>query len=324
MDGPRKVAVIVNPRSANGRTGKAWPALEHRFRDVLPQFDVLTTDRPWHAAELTRQALRSGCDRIVSVGGDGTHHEVLNGFFDGYLPINPAASLAIFPHGTGSDLARTLGVLNAANALSLLNGSYSMKVDVGRVTFTLPGGAAQEVRYFINVADFGMGGSVVECVNRGTKRLGPFLTFLTALLRTLATYRNPLIKLQIDGELLEQRTVNVIIANGKYYGGGIHVAREARMDSGSFEVYVLGDIGFWKAVFNLPKFYTGSYIDRTDLVRRYTAHRVVAHSDERVLLNLDGEQPGQLPAAVEVLPAALRLVVPGFPEPARATPMRSV
>lgn len=310
MNAPRKVAVIVNPRSANGRTGKEWPALEHRFRDVLPKFDVLTTDKPWHAAELTRKALRSGCDRIVSVGGDGTHHEVLNGFFEGYLPINPAATLAIYPHGTGSDLARTLGVLNAANALSLLNGRHSMNVDVGRVTFTSPAEQMQEVRYFINVADFGMGGSVVEHVNRGSKRMGPFLTFLGALLRTLATYRNPTIRIQIDGELLEQRTVNVIVANGQFYGGGIHVAREARMNSGAFEVYVLGDIGFWKALVNLPRFYSGSYVKRADLVRRYTARRVVAQSSERVLLNLDGEQPGSLPAAIEVLPSALRLVVP--------------
>jgi len=234
----------------------------------------------------------------------------LNGFFDGYLPINPAASLAIYPHGTGSDLARTLGVLNAADAMNLLNGGHTMTVDVGRVTYTPADGGGQQVRYFINVADFGMGGAVVECVNGGSKRLGPFLTFLLALIRTLATYRNPLVRLQIDGELLEQRTANVIVANGKYYGGGIHVAREARMDSGAFEVYVLGDIGFWKAIANLPRLYSGSYVKRADLVRRFTAHRVVAQSSDRVLLNLDGEQPGMLPAAIEVLPAAMRLVVP--------------
>jgi diacylglycerol kinase family enzyme len=82
------------------------------------------------------------------------------------------------------------------------------------------------------------------------------------------------------------------------------------MDSGAFEVYVLGDIGFWKAIVNLPRFYSGSYVERSDLVRRFTAHRVVAQSGEHVLLNLDGEQPGQLPAAIEVLPSALELVVP--------------
>jgi YegS/Rv2252/BmrU family lipid kinase len=267
------------------------------------------TEHPWHATELTRQALKDGYGRIVSVGGDGTHHEVLNGFFEGYLPIDPTASLAIYPHGTGSDLARTLGVVKGADALAVLNAGHTIKVDVGRVTFTRPD-KNPDVRYFINVADFGIGGAVVECVNRGGKRLGPFLTFLYGLVRTLITFENPMVRLQIDGDLLEQRTVNVMVANGRYYGGGIHVAREARLNSGHFEVYVVGDVGFWKAMVNLPRLYSGSYVERADLVRRFKATRVVAQSDERVLLNLDGEQPGQLPAEIELLPSALQLVVP--------------
>ena len=100
-----------------------------------------------------------------------------------------------------------------------------------------------------------------------------------------------------------------MVANGQFYGGGIHVAREARMDSGVFEVYVLGDIGFWKALVNLPGLYSGSFVTRSDLVRHFKAARVVAQSEERVLLNLDGEQPGMLPATFEVLPSALQLVI---------------
>ncbi|MCC6694223.1 MAG: diacylglycerol kinase family lipid kinase [Candidatus Hydrogenedentes bacterium] len=296
----------MNPKSANGRTGKAWPRLEPRIRAVLGDYTLLVTERPWHAAELTRRALHEGHGRVVSVGGDGTHHEVLNGFFDGYLPINPEASLAIFPHGTGSDLARTLGVSREEDALAVLEQHVIRHVDIGRATFTLPGGST-DVRYFINVADFGLGGVVVANVNGSSKRLGPFLTFLLALLRSLVTFENPQVRLQIDGEHLDQKTVNVMVANGQYYGGGIHVAREAAMASGSFEVYVLGDVGFWKALWNVPRLYTGTYVDRTDLVRRFTASRVVAQSDERVLLNLDGEQPGLLPAVIEILPSALPL-----------------
>jgi diacylglycerol kinase family enzyme len=224
------------------------------------------------------------------------------------LPINPAASLAIFPHGTGSDLARTLGVLKDADALAVLNGGKIIKVDVGRVTYTLANGST-DVRYFINVADFGIGGAVAERVNGQTKRLGSFLTFLSAVVRTLLTYHAPKVTLQVDGEVFEVRTLNVIVANGQYYGGGIHVARDARMDSGVFEVYVINDISLARAIRHLPKFYAGTYVDMPELVQRFTASRVVARSEERVLLDLDGEQPGQLPAAIEILPSALRLVV---------------
>ncbi|HRI89910.1 MAG TPA: diacylglycerol kinase family lipid kinase [Candidatus Hydrogenedentes bacterium] len=304
-----RTAVIVNPSSANGRTGKRWQEIEQELRAVLRDFSVFSTKRPGHAVELTSNAIRDGFDLIVSVGGDGTHCEVVNGFFDGNLPINPNATMAIFPHGTGSDLARGMGVRNPQDALRMLADCKIAKVDLGRVTLTLPHGGTQ-VRYFLNIADFGIGGAVAERVNGHTKRLGPFLTFLSAVLRTLLTFKNPMVSIQIDGESFTTRSINVIIANGQYYGGGIHVARDAKMSDGVFEVYVLGDIRLLTALRYLHTFYLGTYTQYPHLARRFKATRVVAQSDERVLLNLDGEQPGQLPAAIELLPAALSFVVP--------------
>ncbi len=309
MTNPHKIAAIVNPSSANGRTGKRWREIEARLRDVLGDFTTFTTKRPGHAVDLTRKAIQDGYDLIISVGGDGTHCEVVNGFYEGNLPVNPAAAMAIFPHGTGSDLARGMGVRKIDDALAMLRARTITKLDIGRVTLTLPHGGTQ-VRYFLNIADFGIGGAVAERVNGQTKRFGPFLTFLYAVLRTLFTFKNPLVSIQIDGELFETRTINVIVANGQYYGGGIHVARDARMDDGQFEVYVLGDIRLLTALRYLHTFYLGTYLKYPHLVRRYTGTRITAQSDERVLLNLDGEQPGQLPAAIELLPAALSFVVP--------------
>lgn len=309
MTNSQRIAVVVNPSSANGRTGKHWREIESRLRGVVGDFTTFTTKRPGHAVELTRKAIQDGHDLIISAGGDGTHCEVLNGFYEGNLPVNPAAAMAIFPLGTGSDLARGMGVRKIDDALAMLRARNITKVDIGRVTLTLPHGGTQ-VRYFLNIADFGIGGAVAERVNGQTKRFGPFLTFLYAVLRTLLTFKNPLISIQIDGELFETRTINVIVANGQYYGGGIHVARDARMDDGQFEVYVLGDIRLLTALRYLHTFYLGTYLKYPHLVRRYTGTRITAQSDERVLLNLDGEQPGQLPAAIELLPAALPFVIP--------------
>ena len=202
-ESPTKTAVIVNPYSANGKTRKKWPVLRERIQEVIGDFTTYITERPGHASDLTRQALREGHDRIVSVGGDGTHHEVVNGFFDGYLPINPAATLAIFPHGTGSDLVRTVGVTSTTEALEALKGGHTQNIDLGRSTFTLESGEPK-ARYFINVADFGAGGAVVERVNGAKKRLGPMLTFFVALLRTVFTFKAPEVKLQLNGEIIER------------------------------------------------------------------------------------------------------------------------
>ena len=303
-----KIAVIVNPRSANGRTGKIWPAIEQTIRDEVGVLDVFHTARPWHAQELTQHALRNGYNRIVSVGGDGTHHEVLNGFFDGYLPINPRASFCILPSGTGSDFARTVGYRRWQDAVPAILGTKSIRIDIGRATFSLANGT-KDVRYFMNVADFGIGGAVVDRVNRSSKRFGPFVTFLWGLLSTLPRFRAPMVEIDIDGTPVSQRTLNVMIAKGRYYGGGIHVAKQATLTSGQFEVIIVNDLSLWTALRSLPILYSGAYIEREDLVRCFRATRIVAQSSEVVLLDLDGEQPGRLPAAIELLPSALELVI---------------
>jgi diacylglycerol kinase (ATP) len=285
-----------------------WPEIESAIGRELDDLAVYHTEHPWHAKELTQQALKNGFTRIVSVGGDGTHHEVLNGFFEGYLPINPKATLALVPSGTGSDFARTLRMTNWRDAVPRITGAKTRRIDIGRATFTIANGST-DVRYFMNVADFGIGGAVVERVNKSSKRFGPFITFLWGVLSTLPRYRAQHVRLQIDGAVLEQRTLNVIVAKGEYYGGGIHVAKEARLDNGTFEVLIINELSLAKAIWNLPRYYSGSYVQREDLVRYFRATRVVAQSDERVLLDLDGEQPGQLPAAIELLPAAIELVV---------------
>jgi YegS/Rv2252/BmrU family lipid kinase len=305
-----KIAVIMNPQSANGDTGRRWPQLRPAIEGIIGPFDPLITEKPGHAADLTRQALKDGCDRIVSVGGDGTHHEVLNGFFEDYLPINPEATLVIMPQGTGSDLARLLGLSRDSDPLRLLNGEHVVRADVGRVTFTVPKGGGTSARYFVNIADFGAGGAVADRVNRHSKALGGFASFLWAIIKTVLTYRPPVIRLQVDGLFVEQKCMDVIVANGQYYGGGIHVAPEAKLNSGKFEVFAIGKITLLDFVRHIGDFYRGDLKKVKKLVKCFSASRIVAHSEERVLVNLDGEIPGELPAAIEILPSALKLVVP--------------
>ncbi len=303
-----KTAVLINPAAANGRVARHVAELSDELRGILGEYDLLRTERPNHATELVREALRNGCQRIISVGGDGTHNEAANGFFAGKQAINPSASLAILSYGTGADFGRTLHLPRGLHGLERLAHAQPMPIDVGVVTHGLREGG-EAVRYFINVADFGVGGAVVDRVNRTTKFFGGFLSFLYGVVSTLATYTNKHIELDIDGNSIKGRMSNVIIANGQYYGGGMHVAPEARLDSGEFEVYVIGDIGRKDAMLNLPKIYRGHLLKRMDKVQYFLAKRIMARSDETVLLNLDGEQPGCLPATFEILPRALNILV---------------
>ncbi|MBN2310471.1 MAG: diacylglycerol kinase family lipid kinase [Candidatus Hydrogenedentes bacterium] len=303
-----RTAVVANPAAANGRVAKHLDRLSGALRTVLGDYELVQTERPGHATELTRALLKDGFARVVSVGGDGTHNEVLNGFLSGKQPVNPDAHMALLTYGTGGDLSRTLRQPRGPRALERLAHAEPMLVDVGCVTHGVNGGG-EAVRYFINVADFGAGGQVVKRVNDTSKFFGGFLSFFYAVVSTLMTYKNPVVRLDIDDMTVEGPINNVIVANGQYYGGGMHVAPEARLDSGRFEVYVIGDIGRFEAIVNLPKLYRGHLLKRADKISYYLARRVVARSNAEVLLNLDGEQPGQLPAAFEILPKAVSLLV---------------
>ncbi len=302
-----KLAVIYNPASAGGRTGRRRHHLEAALRVAFGEFTSLATEEPAHAVELTRSALREGHDRVISVGGDGTHWEVINGFFEGYLPINPRASLGIVPHGTGSDLPRTLAMPKGIKAVPILKQWRTVSADIGRVTYTLNGGGHGS-GYFLNTAHIGMGGEVVHKVNRTTKQWGGFGSFLWGTVVTLVKYENKPIQIEIDGIQIDQICRDIVVANGQYDGGGMHVAPRARLDSGRFEVYVIGDVSRPDALFHLPLLYRGQLEKRADKVKYFKAARITARSPEEVLITLDGEQPGRLPAAIEMVPAALNIV----------------
>ena len=303
-----KYAVIMNPRSANGRTAKAWGRVESLVRSVIGDFALLLTERPGHAPELVRNALKNGASRIVSVGGDGTIHEIANGFFDGEDLVNPEASLAIVPMGTGSDLARTLNLASPEQAIARLASADTTAIDVGRFRYTTDQG--ERLGYFVNAAHIGMGAAVGDRVNRTTKAFGGFASFLWGVMATMLTYRNPSLVLDIDGRSVEGRCNDIIFANGRYDGGGMHVAPRARLDSGTLEVFVIGDIGRIEGFRNIPLLYQGRLVDHPDRVSYYQARRITARSEERVYVNLDGEVPGYLPASVEVVPSAIPLVFP--------------
>lgn len=309
MSDARRTFVLVNPASANGRTGRRWPEVAAALRARVGDFEVTFTDGPLQAPDHVRAALREGYDRIVSVGGDGTHNEVVNGFFDGAEPVRPGAELAIVPAGTGGDLRRTLGLPVDPVAAVEHVGRDVRTVDVGHMTYTRPDGGRDE-RWFVNIASFGIGGLVDKLVNESSKVLGGRISFLWGVARAAVRYRNQKIRVRIDdGEPQERVVNNFVVANGRYFGGGMYVAPRADMKDGLFDVVVLGDLGALDMARGMPRLYRGEHLGMKGV--EHQRARVVeaepADDGEAVLIDLDGEQPGRLPASFRIHPGALRL-----------------
>lgn len=297
--------VIVNPVSANGRTGRQWPRNEVLLRDILPPFEAWQTTHPGHAGELARKAIDLGFTTIAVHGGDGTINEVVNGLLKHSADRVP---LALLPNGTGADLVRSLGIShNLSQAARQALQGFAQPIDIGQCEFIdLEGRAAK--RYFANVTDVGFGGDLVRYVNSHSKRLGGKLSFLKGLLVTLFRYHNKRILITLDDqEDFEMVASSIVIANGQYFGGGMWVAPEARLTDGIFEVVMVGDVSKLDVLANTKRLYQGTLAEHPK-VKTAKSGIVSFTSEEEVLIDLDGELVGRLPARFQILPQRLSVI----------------
>jgi YegS/Rv2252/BmrU family lipid kinase len=302
-----KTFLVVNPMSANGRTGKQFPEIAAAVRSKAGEFDHAFTTRIGDGETLAREALKKGYTRVVAVGGDGTANEVVNGFFEGGKPVRPDAVFALIPRGTGGDLRKTFGWTNKVDeAASRLNVAKNGAVDVGRITFMGHDGRERE-RYFINVASFGVSGVVVDEVNHTSKALGGAISFQLASLKALLKYSDKPIRLSVDDGAAEELKVTcVAVGNGGYFGGGMWVCPKAKPDDGLFDVTVWSGFGLLDFATKKSQIYSGAHVNFPG-TRTLRAKKVRAESDHVVLIDVDGEQPGRLPVTIEILPSAIQV-----------------
>lgn len=305
-----KITAIVNPTSGAGKAGKTWTTIQAALERELGLITVVETRQKLDAVVLTRQALQSGAETVIAVGGDGTLNEVVNGFFKGGDRVRPSAKLAVLLRGTGSDFVKTCTLPETIEELTqAIKKGNSAPCDVVRATLQPIAGEASE-RYFINVADVGIGGPVVDLVNKSSKRLGGKISFLLAGVQATLQSKNFRMNVKLDGEILcEQRPhYFVAIANGRYFGGGIYIAPKARLNDGLFDVVLAGDFSLLEKISRLlPRLYTGK-IGQLKKVRMLRGQRLHVSADPPLLIEADGELIGQTDVLFEMLPSAIQVV----------------
>jgi len=304
----KKTVFIVNPNSGNGATGREWSKISAVATAKLGTFTSVMTSCPGDAALITRSHLADGADVIVCVGGDGTLNEVVNGFMDEQGPIGTKAVLGFIPNGTGCDFVRTVPIPRSIEkSIDTIKQGQVRLIDVGRLHY-LDQNNVSHVRYFHNIASFGLGGEVAARVNRTTKAFGPFISFIWATLITLFLYGKKSIRLKIDDRYDEEVEIwNIAVANGQYHGGGMWVAPDAVMNDGQFHVTVIGNLSLAKVFWHLPKLYNGK-IHKIKEVSFLTGKKIEALSKQSVLIEVDGEQPGCLPISIDMVPSAIQVI----------------
>lgn len=306
-----KTFLVVNPSSANGATGKRFADIALAVRDAVGHFEHAFTSRPMEATQIARRALEQGYELVVAVGGDGTINEVVNGFFDGDRPVNENAALGLIPRGTGGDFRKSFGwSTDLKEAANRLRGEKTRALDVGRVRFLAHDGTETQ-RYFANIASLGVSGQVDYEVNNSSKALGGRLSFAVASLKAMLKYHDRRVRLILDDQPPHEVMVTTLaVANGQYFGGGMWVAPDAKPDDGEFDVTLWSGYKLKDFMLKANAMYTGSHVNLPGTTR-YRARKVRTEPCDgaEVLLDVDGEQPGKLPATFEILPGAVRLKV---------------
>jgi diacylglycerol kinase (ATP) len=306
-----KPFLIVNPRSAAGRTGRHFDQIARAVRRAVGDFDCAFTERSGDGARLAREAAAAGGKLVVAVGGDGTASEVVDGLAAFGRPRDPDALFGFIPRGTGGDLRRTLGLPADLDAAArALASRRSIVCDLGRIEFVGPGGE-RLVRHFVNVAGFGIAGVVSGEVNRGLNLGSGKLSFMLASARALIGWSDQRVRWRADeGPWMEAVITSLSVCNGRFFGGGMQVAPEARLDDGLFDVVVWSGLGIVDFITKKRMLYDGTHVTlRNTRVLRARTVEAEPVGEAPVLLDVDGEQPGRLPARISILPGALRVRV---------------
>jgi diacylglycerol kinase (ATP) len=300
-----RAKVIVNPVAGRKLTCRLWPKISRLLKQVGLPFDFQYTEGVGHAIELARDATGDGYRYVVAVGGDGTVHEVANGILESGGA--DTTTMGIISTGTGADYIRSVGVPREyVPACSALANPHRSRFDVGVVEYMNKGQRLQ--RFFVNAAGLGFDAAVVESTDRLPKYFGGTIPYVFGLVRTLVGYRNKTVTVNTGDKAERLKVVTVVVANGGYYGGGMHVAPAADLHDGKLDLMVVRDMGKLALLKAFPRIYKGTHVTHPKVFMNQAAE-IRVDTSERVLVHADGELIGEGPASFRIMPAALTLAV---------------
>lgn len=294
---PKSIAFIIH----GGLRSKA--SLKEKFaRAFSGRYDVgfLETTYPGEAVVLAERAVEQRIDYLIAVGGDGTVHELVNGYMkvnekNGCRPI-----LGVYPCGRGNDFARTIGIRKDVVQLAeLIDGHGRRPMDLGEVRYLSRSGGSEH-RYFVNMADLGIGGEVVQRVRRGNLLFGSRWLYRKAIVRSLLSYRPTSVRLSSESFQWEGSIMSLCLAKGRYFGCGMCIAPQADVSSGLIQLVIVGRVGLWDYLRNIGKIRREQTLDHPEV--RYAAVRScrIEPLEGDCPLEVDGEFVGYAPVELQV------------------------
>ena len=309
-----KWLVVVNPKASIGKSEKDWPEIQQLLTSEGVDFDFVMTAYQGHAISLVRDSItEKGYKNIISVGGDGTNNEVINGIFTQERFPTTEITMGTIPVGTGNDWRRTFNFPEGYPQLvEIIKNGHVFPHDVGKVAYYNDGDA--KVRYFLNAAGTGLNEMVCNRTNKlKSEGKGGSVRYMLNTASCLFQFKCVRIKLEIDDqEVLEDEILSISVGNGRFNGGGMMMMPHAFPDDGLFDITVVKKVGMLKFAANISNIYDGTFVDKLKEVTLYRGKkiRITSIPAHQLLLETEGETLTNSPFEFEMLPKAINMVVP--------------
>ncbi|MGB5667526.1 MAG: diacylglycerol kinase family protein [Maribacter sp.] len=303
------IVFVVNNK--NNRLAKVLPRLNQycqqmNMAPIAFGVQFMSTLRKKHAIELAKQATENGCDYLVAVGGDGTLNEVINGMLQSNIPANDYPAIGLLPHGSANDFARSARISNSIEELiELIQSNTTQKIDLGKIIIQ----QTQKTRYFINIAGVGLGSEVAQNLEQSSSVLGPGFNYFKHIIKGFLSYAKKEVSCTSSTWQWKGKLLQMVVANGRYYGNAIYIAPDAKLTDGQFQVAIFGDLSIWDYLKNFGNLKKGVKINLPQ-VSYHDTNEVLLESNDSCGIEADGEYVGLAPATISVLPKAICFLMP--------------
>jgi YegS/Rv2252/BmrU family lipid kinase len=309
MKNKEKTFVVVNPKAGGGAALRNWQKISEDLRKKIGPFDFEESTAMGHAQYLAADAANEGYSLVVAYGGDGTINEVINGIMEAKGAARPA--LGILSMGTGGDFVRTLGLPpKMEDQIRIVGGTKSKRIDLGRATYVNSSGETER-RYFANIASAGLSADVVKLTPKYRSLLGRKPAYLAATLDAHLHWTPKKVKVTTEHGTMAtwpEKPTTVVVANGKYFGGGMPIAPKADLSDSYFDLVVVGKVPAYLVPLAIGLLYSKK-LHRLKAVHNDRVRKVELVAEGRVDLDIDGEAIGHLPATFEIVPKALEVKI---------------
>jgi YegS/Rv2252/BmrU family lipid kinase len=274
--------LIVNPNAGNKNFKKSWNKIKYLLKSKNIQYSFAFTQYTKHETILIKEVIKKGYRNIISVGGDGTLHHVVNGIMTQRYIKTSEIKLGIIPLGTGNDWIKTYNIPNSIEkSIDIIKKNSTIFQDIGCIT--LQNGKKE---YFNNLGGIGYDGYVVKNLNY-LKKIGS-LAFLLSGLYSLFSYKKTKYSISIKNKTIQEKCLMIIFGICKYSGGGLRITENPNPTDGLLDITIVKDISFFDVLINLPKLYNGTIVHHKK-VDNYKVKDVKIINNYNSIIEADGE-----------------------------------